>query len=589
MSLPSHQPVLSVVIPAHNSGALIDDTVLRVAQRLVGRSIEIIIVENCSTDDTWQRLQVLQARWQNSDAPLVLLQSQKGMGNALRVGILASLGRSVLLTADDLPFGFDDIDAADRLLAATGGLPPVIIGSKAHPDSAVNRGLVRGLLTRGFAVLRRLVLGMHTGDPQGTILVNGDLVRVLAEQAAEPGFLFTTELVYLAERSGIRPTEVAVSLSEDHAAHPSRVSLRDVWTMAAGLYRLRRRTTAAVRQPPTAIAAAPREGGHGLLRLSVGIALSVLFLWLTFQRTNVSQVWSGLTTMQLPLLTAALLICFVEVGVRAVRWRFLLLWTARISLVDSYAYICIGHFANAMLPFRLGDVARAYLAGGKFGASRMTVLGTILVERLADGFTLLGIVAISITAGVVIDSSWIAMLLVVCGLGLCALTIAIPFRYQLGRFATGRLPRLVPQLRAFAGAFGFARSLRSVMVVLTMTLVSFGLSVLILQTMLLATGITLAWWQVAVAIGAMTLSTAVPAAPGAVGTYEFIGTSALAAFGVPADAALVTVIAVHLLATIPPALIGLATTLILHVDVLGMRRSVLPPVPVETLASAKHG
>jgi uncharacterized membrane protein YbhN (UPF0104 family) len=127
------------------------------------------------------------------------------------------------------------------------------------------------------------------------------------------------------------------------------------------------------------------------------------------------------------------------------------------------------------------------------------------------------------------------------------------------------------------------------MIVLTMTLASFGLSVLILQTTLLATGIILEWWQVAVAIGAMTLSTAVPAAPGAVGTYEFVGTSALAAFGVPADAALVTVIAVHLLATIPPALIGLATTLVLHVDVLGMHRSLLQPVPVEALASAERG
>jgi uncharacterized protein (TIRG00374 family) len=589
MSLRSHQPVLSVVIPAHNCGALIDDTVRRIANRLADRLSEIIVVENGSTDDTWRRCRDLEGAWNHPGASLVVLQSPKGMGNALRAGTLVSLGRSVLLTADDLPFGFDDIDAADRLLGEIGELPPIIIGSKAHPDSAVNRGFIRDLLTGGFAVMRRLVLGMRTGDPQGTILMDGELARTLAAQAGEPGFLYTTELIHLAEREGIRPAEVAVRLSADHSAHPSRVSLADVWGMAIGLCRLRGRSASARSQSPAAMAGDAGHGRRGLLRLSIGVALSAVFLWLTVQRTNVSEVWSGFASLQLPLLAVALLICLIEVGVRAVRWRFLLLRTVRISLLDSYAYICIGHFANAMLPFRLGDAARAYLAGGTFGASRLMVLGTILVERLADGFTLLGIVAIAVAAGVAMDTSWMAILLVAGGVGLCAIAIAIPFRRMLSDLIARRLPALVPQLRAFAGAFGFALSFRSVAVVLAMTLASFGLSVVILQAALLASGVSLVWWQVAVAIGVMTLSTAIPAAPGAVGTYEFVGTSALTAFGVPAGSALVAVVAVHLLATIPPAFIGLATTLVLHVDVLGMHRGVTTPVPVEAFASTERG
>ena len=47
-----------------------------------------------------------------------------------------------------------------------------------------------------------------------------------------------------------------------------------------------------------------------------------------------------------------------------------------------------------MLPARLGDVARAYLAGRSFGISRLAVLGTVVVERLADGLFILGLVVV---------------------------------------------------------------------------------------------------------------------------------------------------------------------------------------------------
>ena len=231
---------ISVVVPAHNSGELIERTVELLAVRLAGTSAELIVVENGSTDDTWARCGRLAEAWQTPGVSFLPLQSAKGMGNALRTGIQASRGRSVLLTADDLPFGFDDLDHLDRLAAESeADLPPMLIGSKAHPDSAADRGAWRGLLTWGFSILRRLVLGMRTRDPQGTLIVDGRLVRELAQRAPEAGFLFTTELVYLVERIGVHPLEVPVRLSRSHQIHRSRISGRDALSMTIGLVRLR--------------------------------------------------------------------------------------------------------------------------------------------------------------------------------------------------------------------------------------------------------------------------------------------------------------------------------------------------------------
>lgn len=235
-------PALSVVIPAHNSGGHLEQTVDQFAARLAARGAEIIVVENGSTDDTWMRCRRLADRWSVPTVAFIHLQSEKGMGNALRAGVRASRGSSVLLTADDLPFGFDDLDHFDRL-AVTGAHtpPPMLIGSKAHPESVVERSALRSILTGGFSMLRSAILGMRTHDPQGTLIVDGRLVRELARSAVEPGFLFTTELVYLAERLGLQPIEVPVRLRASHADHQSRVSAGDMASMALGLIRLRAR------------------------------------------------------------------------------------------------------------------------------------------------------------------------------------------------------------------------------------------------------------------------------------------------------------------------------------------------------------
>jgi len=229
---------LSVVVAAHNSADVIEHTVARLAEHLGDVESEIIVVENASTDGTLALCRALALGWRCGGTSLTVLCSEKGMGNALRAGVAASSGTRVLLTADDLPFGFDDLDAD----AAMGEhRPPALVGSKAHADSAIHRGFVRAAMTVGFGALRRVVLNMQTRDPQGTFVVDGNLLRDLAPRLREPGFLFTTELAYALELRGVRPLEVPVQLSEEHSSHRTRVSHADVISMALGLLRLRRR------------------------------------------------------------------------------------------------------------------------------------------------------------------------------------------------------------------------------------------------------------------------------------------------------------------------------------------------------------
>ncbi len=229
---------LSYVVPAHNSTAIIETTLQALRSRLADRRAEIVVVENGSSDGTRALLQRIGQGWAHSDVPLVVLSSDKGLGYAYRTGIAASRGARILLTADDLPFGFDDLEAADRLDTDA---HPVVIGSKGHRDSDVGRGVLRWVLSWGFWILRRAVLGMRTRDPQGTFVLAGEWARTLVARLDEPGYLVTTELCYLAEREGIRPVEVPVHLVAGHGDHRSRINVQDVWRMGVGLIGIRRR------------------------------------------------------------------------------------------------------------------------------------------------------------------------------------------------------------------------------------------------------------------------------------------------------------------------------------------------------------
>jgi glycosyltransferase involved in cell wall biosynthesis len=229
---------LSYVVPAHNSTAVIAETLRELAQRFRHTAAEIIVVENGSTDGTAALLRDLEAAWPFDRPELRVLTSAKGLGHALRTGLAASRGDVVVFGADDLPFGFDELEAAGDLDVAAA---KVVIGSKAHPESSIVRSAGRNVLSSGFRFVRRLVCGIRTGDPQGTFVLDGPWARSVAAALREPGFLLTTELVYLAELQGVAPIEVPVRLRAGHDAHGTRVRPSDVRNMLAGLFGLRRR------------------------------------------------------------------------------------------------------------------------------------------------------------------------------------------------------------------------------------------------------------------------------------------------------------------------------------------------------------
>lgn len=223
---------LTVVVPTRNGAEVLPETLSLLGQEL-GENDEIIVVENGSTDETTTTVETIAKNWPHPST-LLLRHSSPGLGEALRAGTLASRGRRLLLTADDLPFGFTDLKEFRKLPQATA----VAIGSKAHPDSTVVRSRARMIQSRIFRFLRESLLQSQVGDSQGTLWVDGAWGREFARLSREDGLMWTTELVLAAEQQGHRVVEVPVSLVERHETGTSRFRGGDAIRSVLGFVRL---------------------------------------------------------------------------------------------------------------------------------------------------------------------------------------------------------------------------------------------------------------------------------------------------------------------------------------------------------------
>ncbi|WP_295360835.1 glycosyltransferase family 2 protein [uncultured Pseudoramibacter sp.] len=94
------KPLISFIIPCHNNEKTLEKAVCSLVSEAHAKEIEIIIVENASTDQTYQR--ALNLREKNKYNNILLFQSEKGVSNARNCGIEHASGRYIsFVDADD--------------------------------------------------------------------------------------------------------------------------------------------------------------------------------------------------------------------------------------------------------------------------------------------------------------------------------------------------------------------------------------------------------------------------------------------------------------------------------------------------------
>jgi uncharacterized membrane protein YbhN (UPF0104 family) len=309
-----------------------------------------------------------------------------------------------------------------------------------------------------------------------------------------------------------------------------------------------------------------------LLRLGIGILISVVFLAATLSQVDLAKVARTITDASPAWLLIALGIVVVDLGLRALRWQVLLRGIPGAATKAPYnlavGYLMIGFTLNAILPARLGDIARAILAGNGFRIPRLAVFGTILIERFSDGLTMLGLALLSsvIVAAGIAELRQLAIFAIGAGVaGLIALGVFLVVITR-PRVRATRLGALVFGLvgRVAVGG-GALTTVRGAATVLLLTAACTTTAILVAWAVSNSVGLDLAPVEVVLFLSGIALSLAIPAAPGALGTYEFVGTAIVTSLGYPAELGLATILLMRFITVFPPALAGLVSLFVLDV------------------------
>ena len=255
-------------------------------------------------------------------------------------------------------------------------------------------------------------------------------------------------------------------------------------------------------------------------RVVIGIAVSAFFAWATLSRVDLQAVGRAFGRAALPAVALAGVFAWLEIAARAWRWRFLLSPLGKVDYGQAFAYTCIGYFANTLLPVRLGDVARAYLAATALRLPCLATLGSIVIERLADGLTILVVavalgVAVTDASAMVPVELWIVLALA-SAMALVALAVLIARRRQaVEALIPGRIRQFVAGLVRGTEA---VRSPIGVATVVGSTLVAYACAVGAMVAVAGSVSLHITPTQAALAMAWIGLSTAIPAAPGSVGS-----------------------------------------------------------------------
>jgi hypothetical protein len=312
---------------------------------------------------------------------------------------------------------------------------------------------------------------------------------------------------------------------------------------------------------PSQVESAPHPGD--LRRVIPGLLISLVALIILFYFVDLKKFGEALRLADKRFALLSLLTTLTWIVVRSRAWATILRDQAPVRWV--FWAINQGYLLNNLLPFRLGEVGRAYLLSRRAGLEFWQVFSTILIERLIDLAFAVGL--LFATLPFVIGASWAreaavgSALVVAVGLGALFLFarnrplaarvfgwFSLRFKF-LRRLETSIVYPVLDGLAVLNEAGRFVRALGW----LTLNWL-LGILQYVLMMNAFIPSARFIWG--AFTLGVAALGVAAPSSPGSVGVYEGAVVAALAIFNQDVSVALAFAITNHLVQIVLTGIFG---------------------------------
>lgn len=272
---------------------------------------------------------------------------------------------------------------------------------------------------------------------------------------------------------------------------------------------------------------------RGALRLALPVAISLAFVAWTLHGRDLPGALRALGNADYRWLAPYLVLLLALHLFRTLRFGVMVGSQVRLGFVELNRVSALGTMALALLPFRMGEVARPALLAGR--APFTGVLATVVAERVLDAvvmaLVLLGVLfGVRTAAGdrtvLATFAAWLVLGLF--GAALLALVAAArrpdlvrrPIERGLGRVAPRLAARLSALVDAFARGLSVVPGRRGKLLVALHTAGYWGANGLSMAVLARVFGIPLGVAEGFGVLGVLVVALLVPAAPGMVGTFQ---------------------------------------------------------------------
>jgi len=243
----NHPIELSVVIPAFNEAdnipIVMRDTVATLDASEVKGRYELLLIDDGSSDDS-PRIVDEMAR-QYSGVRALHHERNLGIGEALKTGYRNSRGAYVTFTAAD---GEIQVEQALRLYRDIGDAD-MITSSRlgyAEDNTIRRRSFYRGLLTWGFHLCARIIVGYDFRRLTGISMFRGPLARAIVQHSSTG--LINLEILMYCVHSGAKMRHGEIIVHRRLSGKSKVTGAANIWKLLAEMVKLRRHTKRQIQQ-----------------------------------------------------------------------------------------------------------------------------------------------------------------------------------------------------------------------------------------------------------------------------------------------------------------------------------------------------
>lgn len=303
-------------------------------------------------------------------------------------------------------------------------------------------------------------------------------------------------------------------------------------------------------------------------RLILGLLISMVFLYFAFKDVSWGDFLHFILGIQYQWLIPAAISVIASFIVRAIRWKMLVAPIQKVTFDNTFSATMIGYMGNNVLPFRLGDLLRAFAFSKDTGIRKSTTLASLLLERILDLLTTLmalGLVLVYFPHFPLWATrvGYAALMIVA---GLITFTILMQFKNEyilrFAKFILKPMPdkwnsTVAKKLISFSDGLQVVSQYKKYFGLLLVSMLHWPVYISTVWFTFQAFNFSYGIIEAFVVLVFITFAVAIPSAPGYVGTFHGLVVASMALFGLAGDSARAFAVVLHAINYVPVTLVGL--------------------------------